>query len=529
MATFAIPEVVDNATGWGPVGEGSLFGGLPYQPFSKTDRLAFVADFTASALHRQNRFQSQFSTGDTFVFEEADTEDFQVVETPRTLFRPPQQFFARPRRFQNRAQRRDLNKAREERRLAGLNAPVVQKTAKSKRWNYNRYPMKRWGDSSAAFIRESSVEIDVAWEICDELDFSRLSKQTATVSKPEDLIKCGSLEQYDKTLDRITAKAEKPLPAVDGPSESITTTMDPHIRTLAKSDAGQVFATDAILAQLMTCTRSVYSWDLIAIRVGSKLFFDKREASTFDMPTVDENVQEQSEKEDELNKPLPLAAEAAVVNAAFVRRALKQGGGLTFDQPSPNLASHAAYIYRRWTLADNFKIVSRCELDAVEEKEGRKELVTIKALHEYNPFVGTADWRSKLDGQRGTVVATQYKSNNAKVARWTVQSLLAGADSIKIGLVSRVSAQDNQKHSILGTTVQKPAQLAQQISLDINVCWGVLRQIVDALMKREEGEYVLLKDPMKPVLRVYRIPVGTFDNEPEEAQDQDIDDDTQDQ
>eukprot|EP00042_Codosiga_hollandica_P041053 m.362702 g.362702 ORF g.362702 m.362702 type:complete len:72 (+) comp56019_c0_seq3:1678-1893(+) len=58
---------------------------------------------------------------------------------------------------------------------------------------------------------------------------------------------------------------------------------------------------------------------------------------------------------------------------------------------------------------------------------------------------------------------------------------------------------------------------------------GVLRQIVDALMKREEGEYVLLKDPMKPVLRVYRIPVGTFDNEPEEAQDQDIDDDTQDQ
>ncbi len=42
-----------------------------------------------------------------------------------------------------------------------------------------------------------------------------------------------------------------------------------------------MFATDAILATLMCCTRSVNSWDIIVQRVGNKLFFDKRDSSDF--------------------------------------------------------------------------------------------------------------------------------------------------------------------------------------------------------------------------------------------------------
>jgi hypothetical protein len=49
---------------------------------------------------------------------------------------------------------------------------------------------------------------------------------------------------------------------------------------LAKT-VGNVFATDAILATLMCCTRSVNSWDIIVQRVGNKLFFDKRDNSDF--------------------------------------------------------------------------------------------------------------------------------------------------------------------------------------------------------------------------------------------------------
>ena len=43
----------------------------------------------------------------------------------------------------------------------------------------------------------------------------------------------------------------------------------------------KVFATDAILATLMTCARSKYSWDIVVYREGDYLFFDKRDTSQF--------------------------------------------------------------------------------------------------------------------------------------------------------------------------------------------------------------------------------------------------------
>lgn len=44
---------------------------------------------------------------------------------------------------------------------------------------------------------------------------------------------------------------------------------------------GNVYATDAILACLMCCTRSNYSWDIVIEKVGDKLFFDKRDNTEF--------------------------------------------------------------------------------------------------------------------------------------------------------------------------------------------------------------------------------------------------------
>lgn len=51
-----------------------------------------------------------------------------------------------------------------------------------------------------------------------------------------------------------------------------------------------MFATDAILAVLMSCPRSVYPFDVVANRVGNMLFFDKRDGSGFDYVTVGETA-----------------------------------------------------------------------------------------------------------------------------------------------------------------------------------------------------------------------------------------------
>ena len=78
----------------------------------------------------------------------------------------------------------------------------------------------------------------------------------------------------------------------------------------------QVYATDAIIATLMTCTRSVYPWDVVVIRKGSSLFFDKREKSDFDMLTVNENASEPPQ--DYFN----LSSEATLIDKYFSQQVM---------------------------------------------------------------------------------------------------------------------------------------------------------------------------------------------------------------
>lgn len=57
-----------------------------------------------------------------------------------------------------------------------------------------------------------------------------------------------------------------------------------------------------------------------------------------------------------------------------------------------------------------------------------------KALNEWDSkHSGGVDWRQKLDTQRGAVLANELKNNACKLAKWTVQAILAGSDQIKFG------------------------------------------------------------------------------------------------
>lgn len=53
----------------------------------------------------------------------------------------------------------------------------------------------------------------------------------------------------------------------------------------------------------------------------------------------------------------------------------------------------------------------------------------------YFKLSGGVEWRQKLDTQRGTVQANELKNNACKLAKWTVQALLANSDWIKFGYV----------------------------------------------------------------------------------------------
>lgn len=62
------------------------------------------------------------------------------------------------------------------------------------------------------------------------------------------------------------------------------------------------------------------------------------------------------------------------------------------------------------------------------------QYLNIKALNEWDSkHSGGVDWRQKLDVQRGAVLANELKNNACKLAKWTVQAILAGSDLLKFG------------------------------------------------------------------------------------------------
>jgi len=83
--------------------------------------------------------------------------------------------------------------------------------------------------------------------------------------------------------------------------------------------------------------------------------------------------------------------------------------------------------------------------------------------------------------------------------------------------VSRVNPKDRNTHAILGAGFFKPREFAAQMNYNLSNGWGILKTFVDLCMsKLEDGKYVLVKDPNKPVLRLYSVPINTFDEEEEE-------------
>jgi len=546
MASFSAPTIQDNPTGWGPCSMPEIFKDMPYQPFAKGDRLGKVADWTGATYQDRrytNKYSSQFGQGNSSYayFHEEDESTFHLVDSSKQQ----KPLFQRQRKFQQ--QQRNLRRQQQQKEKTNVNMQILTKSQKNRERDRLRQ-VRKWQKQYGNRIeqknqvqikhRDASVQVKDTWAVIEEMDFPRLSKLTLpNIGEAEDVLKCGSLEFYDKTYDRVNTKTERRLQRVNRVFHKVTTTDDPVIRQLAKT-TGNVFATEQILATLMCATRSVYSWDILVQRVGNKLFFDKRDDSEFDLLTVSETAQEPPQDEgNSINSPHNLALEATFINHNFSQQVLKPvekpEDRLSFEKPNPFIQENeeekvasVAYRYRKWDLGNGITLVCRCEHDAVMiGPNGENQFINIKSLNEWDSKLAHGvDWRQKLDSQRGAVVATELKNNSCKLAKWTVSSLLAGSDQVKFGYVSRASPRDSTRHVILGTHQFKPSEFANQINLNLDNAWGILRCIVDTCMKLKEGKYLIMKDPNKPVIRIYDIPDDTF-----ESDDDDDDDDEEDE
>lgn len=293
----------------------------------------------------------------------------------------------------------------------------------------------------------------------EEIDFNRLSKLNLDADEGEDIDSYGFLYYYDRSYDKQPVKAaEKKLNPLDRAAFNVTTSSDPVIQELAEKGEATIFATDSVLSMLMCAPRSVYPWDIVIVKQGNKVYLDKRDNAALDMVTVNENAAdaplEASEgSKESINQPPALAEEATYINHNFANQVVleSQSNKVEMSHENPFYSASEeteppaskAYKYRKFDLSTNEEdpvyLVVRTELDAVQKNaiNGEDQFVTVHALNEFDNKAqgsgGALDWRSKLVSQRGAVVATEMKNNSCKLARWTVQSILAKADVMKLG------------------------------------------------------------------------------------------------
>jgi translation initiation factor 3 subunit D len=313
--------------------------------------------------------------------------------------------------------------------------------------------------------RDASIQVKPDWGLLEEIDFSRLMKLSLDTPDGDDIDSYGFLYYYDRAYDKQPGAktSERKLNVLERAAYNVTTSSDPIIQELADKDEGTIFATDNILSMLMCAPRSVYSWDLVITKHNDKVFIDKREGSSLDMVTVNENAAdaplEVSEgNKDNINNPGALMIEATHINHVFPIQVVTESDNPAARKDMPNEhpfynsqeetdpPASKAYRYRRFDLSlaqdeEPLHLIVRTELDAVVKNaiSGEDQYLVIKALNEFDNKAqgsgGALDWRTKLSSGRGAVVATEMKNNSCKLARWTIQSILAKADIMKLGCV----------------------------------------------------------------------------------------------
>merc|ERR1711976_819767 len=138
--------------------------------------------------------------------------------------------------------------------------------------------------------------------------------------------------------------------------------------------------------------------------------------------------------------------------------------------------------------------------------------------------------RSTLEKQTSAVLATEMKNNSFKVARWIMQSRLAGAESIKLAFVTRENVKDDKSHLLVNMESYTPDELATQAGLNPDNCWGILKSIIDVLKnQKKDGAYYIVRNPNEKELNFYRVPEEDEESdESEESGSNDSDDSEED-
>ncbi|CAD7952494.1 unnamed protein product [Amoebophrya sp. A25] len=544
---MGIFELSQEGEGWGPAGGVSADLPLPKYPIENINRypparVGKACDFTQATQDRIRQMQN-VNNPNKKQFLWAQQQQPLVVEDGYNLVDTKASARKKQNSYQTRSKPNHQQNAQKAVKQMNYQEGILGKATKMKQ----QVPTKtqkgkgkgkgNMRKNQTPTFKDWSVPVRNDWEILQELPLTGFVKMNidARLVKVEDVAWCGKLFPMTKVYDRTTFRTSKPLPvANDVNFFNPTTAEDETIEAImADDDSVDVAGTDHILACLMAAGRSVYSWDILVVKSGSKIMFNKREGAPCDFLTVNETAQEppsySPEERDSINAAPKLSREAARVNQNFAEAMVDRNQTPEKHNPHPfaddddEEVSAACYRYRKITLPGDKKNADAQRSADVSmivrtEVSGKTptQYVSAKCLNNFETKSATMTWKQHLENMPGAVLANELKNNSFKLGRWVAQAILAGCEQIRLGYAVRQRVTDPMLHEIVKVQAQPTAQLAAQISLSANNAYGILRNLIDLLRDQEDGQFILLKDPNKPILRLYSTPDGAFDEDDEE-------------
>jgi len=358
--------------------------------------------------------------------------------------------------------------------------------------------------------------------------------------KKKNRFKAGAINMYNDKFDYLTPKNAIPLLI----NEKIAlynwvSTIEPTFAEIitTKEDLN-VFASDAVIATIMTAPLAVYPWDISVTKLNGKIILDIDESKIFNYTTIFEsatNPPEDDPKKDKLsvNGPKKLSWEATMSNHYFSQQALlpettyELGPDPNFNIPEGKDKPKKGYVYKAWEIEKGIKLCVRCQVDAylklpkVEkvdtkkkskeehtEEEKKVELVNtpinLRALNEFYEMKRQVTWKQAYENNRSLLMSEVSTNDAIKLSKWTIEALLSGVEHLRVAYLSRKKIDDNKKHDIIGVQRFTTKEMKGVVNLNYEYMWGILKTIIAALHGQEDGSYYLLKDPNRFIIRLYK-------------------------
>ncbi|KAL0244940.1 hypothetical protein GEMRC1_009020 [Eukaryota sp. GEM-RC1] len=438
---------------------------IPYKPFLRTERLGKAVDLSTTSHYPKAVREAKQTTG------------FVSVET------------------------KPLIKKSTRKPLQAQRKPFQPPFQEKPRYDKRRQRVQRVDRSITKVLRTLSVDPDITWEMVNEYPMSNLAKAvlpgkaelTGSVYKD-----CGTLLQYDRSLDSVTPKTRKVITLPHTPTPNPTASKDPVFADLAAEGKANVFASSDVLTAMMTCHRTALAFDFVVI---------KRDGFS-----VSENSESAPFAETGPDSPPSLFVEAKIAGDRAIQEFFSStpSSAPQLEECPAELASDAhsyGHRYKLYDLPSGYKLAVRLPLMGyLQTSDGSLDQLYVRSLYEWHDQTTMQSWRVQLEkAKKASSLAAEMHNNHTQMARWALEGHLADVSRVEVAFVSRpLEAAGNPE--LLGTIYSSTRAFLDQLSISINNSWACLLVLLEEVKKLDDGVYVFVKPPTKTVLRLYSVP-----------------------